>query len=43
MEINRGTLLVFWSDTYVKPAELDDRLATALRLKKLLAAGARTS
>jgi hypothetical protein len=42
LEINRGTLLVFWSDTYVKPAELHDRLATALRLKKLLAAGERT-
>ncbi len=37
VEVNRGTLLVFWSDTYVKSADLADRLATAQRLKKLFA------
>jgi hypothetical protein len=36
LEVSRGSLLVFWSETYVKPGELQDRLATALRLKRLL-------
>jgi hypothetical protein len=40
LEVNRGTMLVYWYETYIKPAELEDRLATAMRLKKLLGRGA---
>jgi hypothetical protein len=36
LEVSRGSLLVFWSETYVKPGDLQDHLATAIRLKRLL-------
>jgi hypothetical protein len=36
LEVSRGDLLVFWTETYLKPGELQDRLETALRLKRLL-------
>jgi hypothetical protein len=36
LEVSRGSLLVFWSETYFKPGELEERLATALELGALL-------
>ncbi len=36
LEVSRGTLLIFWSETYIKTGELQEKLATAIRLRKLL-------
>jgi hypothetical protein len=36
LEVSGGSLLVYWAETYIKPGELPDRLATAVKLKRLL-------
>jgi hypothetical protein len=39
LEVSRGDVLVYWMEQYIKPGELQARLATALKLTRLLKQG----